>query len=51
MERYAKDIDLEFMELDTEPRLTHWDAFMLGLAQEVEEMGAETDSAAFPEWA
>ena len=51
MERYAKGIDLEFMELDAEPRLTYQDAFMLGLAQDVEEMEGETDSAAFPEWA
>jgi aryl carrier-like protein len=51
MERYAKGIDLEFMELDAEPRLTHWDAYMLGLAQDIEEAGGETDSSALAEWA
>jgi hypothetical protein len=51
MERYAEGIDLEFMELDAEPRLTHWDAFMLGVAQEIEEVVEGTDSTSFSEWA
>jgi hypothetical protein len=51
MERDASGIDLEFMELEAEPRLTHWDAFMLGVAQEAEATEGETDAAVFPEWA
>lgn len=51
MKSYAKRIDLEFMELDSEPRLTHWEAFILGLAKEVDPVRADTDSSAFAEGA
>jgi len=51
MEPYAGGIDLEFMELDAEPRLTHWEAFILGLAQEVGPMKREAESNGYSEWA
>lgn len=50
MDDHAIWIDLEFMELDTEPRLTHWEAFLLGLEQEVNQLGEQMESNAFLEW-